>query len=203
MLPEDHLIEVDGLSVTSLARTAVDIARVTDYESAVAAVDSALRAGVTREYLGAVFDVCRCWPGARNASRAVAFGDGRAANPGESLSRVVLAAEGLPAPELQQTFVDGDGIVGTVDFCWRRQRVVGEFDGRLKYRVTPEADADLAGEVVWQEKLREDRLRDMGMEVVRWTWDDLERPAVLAARVRRAIARATSPAWSRPDRALG
>jgi hypothetical protein len=30
MLPEDHLIEVDGLSVTSLARTAVDIARVTD-----------------------------------------------------------------------------------------------------------------------------------------------------------------------------
>jgi len=39
--------------------------------------------------------------------------------------------------------------------------------------------------------LREDRLRDTGFEVIRYTWDEaLRRPERLAARVRAAFARA-------------
>ncbi len=48
------------------------------------------------------------------------------------------------------------------------------------------APADL-----FAEERREDRLRDAGREVVRYTWDDaLRRPDALAARVRRAFLRA-------------
>jgi hypothetical protein len=41
---------------------------------------------------------------------------------------------------------------------------VGEFDGRVKYGQS----ADL-----WAEKQREDRLRALGLAVVRWVWADV------------------------------
>jgi hypothetical protein len=44
--------------------------------------------------------------------------------------------------------------------------------------------------VVIREKLREDRLRDEGVAVVRWVWDDFKHPEALRARIRRALARA-------------
>jgi hypothetical protein len=37
--------------------------------------------------------------------------------------------------------------------------VVGEFDGKMKYRVPAGASAEEAAEGVWREKKREDRLR--------------------------------------------
>jgi hypothetical protein len=43
--------------------------------------------------------------------------------------------------------------------------------------------------VVWREKRREDALRDLGWQVVRWTWADLLQPWVLADRLQRAFAR--------------
>ena len=36
----------------------------------------------------------------------------------------------------------------------------------------------------------DDLLRDLGWQVVRWVWADLDRPAAIAERVRRALARA-------------
>jgi len=53
-----------------------------------------------------------------------------------------------------------------------------------------EGDIAAAAEVLWQEKRREDRLRALGLEVVRIVWADLYRPEALAARVRQAFARA-------------
>ena len=41
----------------------------------------------------------------------------------------------------------------------------------------------------FEEKRREDAVRDEGWEVVRWTWPDLASPERLANRVRRARAR--------------
>lgn len=60
--------------------------------------------------------------------------------------------------------------------------MVIEFDGLVKYAGSG-ADALIA------EKRREDRLRDLGYEVVRVTWADLAHPAELVARIRRAIDR--------------
>lgn len=43
---------------------------------------------------------------------------------------------------------------------------------------------------MFEEKRREDRLRELGFEVVRVTWTDLERPNIVLDRIRAAIARA-------------
>lgn len=75
-----------------------------------------------------------------------------------------------------------------VDFGWERQRTLGEFDGKVKYGRLLRL-GETAGDAVYREKAREDMLRDFGWEVVRWTWDDLSRPAVLADRLARAFAR--------------
>ncbi|MGY1671234.1 hypothetical protein [Geodermatophilus sp. SYSU D00710] len=44
------------------------------------------------------------------------------------------------------------------------------------------------GDAVFDEKRREDAIRDEGWGVVRWTWADLV-PAVLGPRLRRALER--------------
>jgi hypothetical protein len=129
------------MPVTSAARTAVDVARETDrFECAVAVFDSALRHGATREELAAALGRARSWPGARLASGALPLADGRADNPGESWSRVVLIGLGLPPDDLQVRLVDAQGLIGYVDFGW--DDVIGEFDGKLKYGVDEETDRE-------------------------------------------------------------
>ena len=43
--------------------------------------------------------------------------------------------------------------------------------------------------MIFEEKLREDAVRDLGLQVVRWIWRDLYRAGVLRERVLRAFAR--------------
>lgn len=177
------------LSVTSLARTAVDVARETDrFECALAVFDSALRAGVSRELLEEVMLRCRSWPGARIAGGALPLADGRAANPGESWSRAILVQQGVPPLDIQVPVYDGSRLVGIADFGW--DGVLGELDGRGKYGIGVDTDPTEAGRIVWREKLREDDIRDLGWELVRWTYADHYRPALIGAAVRRAQARA-------------
>jgi hypothetical protein len=45
-------------------------------------------------------------------------------------------------------------------------------------------------DVLFKEKRREDALRDLGWQIVRWLWADLYRPGVIRDRVLRAFARA-------------
>jgi hypothetical protein len=188
-LPNEHVTRTHSeLEVTSPARTAVDVARATErLECAVAAFDSALRLGVTRPELSQVMHRCRSWPGARFVATALSLADGRAANPGESWSRVVLTRQGVPPQDLQVAVYDDEGLIGYADFGW--PGVLGEFDGRLKYGIGAEDDPSVAASTLWTEKRREDRLR-VGHEVVRWTVADLYDPVRLAARVRAAQGRA-------------
>jgi len=176
-----------ALPVTTVQRTAMDVARETDrFEVAVAVFDSALRAGVPRADLDRELDRARSWPGARLASGALPLADGRAANPGESWSRVVLIQLGLEPLDLQVRLVDDHGLVGYADFGW--DRVIGEFDGKGKYGVGADVDPAKAGKIVYAEKLREDRIRRLGLGVARWGWAELYRPSVIAHRVRQAHA---------------
>ena len=118
-------------------------------------------------------------------NRAWDFADARSESPGESLSRALIAEMGFPAPSLQRT-ISTDAGSFRLDFCWEDQRIVGEFDGRMKYF----DDELLAGrdprEVLYREKQREDALRRAGWLVVRWAWGQLRRPHELANRLRRA-----------------
>jgi len=189
VLEADEIVELDDLPVTSLARTAVDCARMYPYDKAVAIGDAALRAGLPPKELAKSLERARCRTGMPQARRVAAFIGGRAESVGESKSRIVISGLGLAAPELQFEVFDASGRrIARTDFGWEAQRTVGEFDGKVKYgrlRRPGEEPED----AVFREKLREDLIRDLGWEVVRWTWSDLQQPQALADRLRRAFAR--------------
>jgi hypothetical protein len=189
-LPAHHvLMRGDGeMPTTTLARTAVDVGLTTDrFECMLAAIDSALHNGASRDQIDEVFDRCRGWPGARMLSGALSLADARSDNPGESWSRAILIGAGLAPDDLQTAIYDADGLIGRVDFRWKG--VVGEFDGKLKYKVPEGASADEAAEALWKEKRREDRLR-VDNEIARWGVAELHRPTRLVERVQAAMERA-------------
>ena len=93
----------------------------------------------------------------------------------------MIDALGFAPPELQAELRDASGLM-RVDFLWRTERIVLEFDGRVKYEAGS-AGTSSASDVVWREKLREDRIRRMGFGVVRVVWADLMRPDALRARL--------------------
>jgi hypothetical protein len=179
------------MPVTSLARTVLDLARTLPMTQAVAAGDRALALGLTRQELGACLCAMEHWPGVRAARRVVGFLDVRAESVGESVSCVRLMEEGLPRPELQREIFGPDGrLIARVDFYWDEHKTVGEFDGKIKYGrlLRPRQCVE---DVIFDEKVREDAVRDLGLQVIRWIWPDLYRTGVLRGRVRRAFARAS------------
>ena len=75
---------------------------------------------------------------------------------------------------------------GYADFGWGD--VIGEFDGKGKYGVGRVTDPHEAGQIVYAEKLREDRIRRSGLGVARWGWAELRRPSVIRHRIHQARA---------------
>ena len=189
-LTEADTTTIDGVPVTSLARTVLDLCRTVPIEQAVAAGDRALAFGLVRAVLEDRLAEMARWPGTRQARRALALLDPRSESAGESVSRVRLHEAGLPAPEPQHEIYGEDGrFVARVDFCWKEKRTIGEFDGKIKYGRSLKPGQSIE-DVLFEEKRREDALRDLGWQIVRWLWADLYRPGVIRDRVLRAFARA-------------
>ncbi|WP_242676738.1 hypothetical protein [Rhodococcus sp. ABRD24] len=189
-LPDQDVADLNGMPVTTVARTIADLCRTVPFEQAVVVGDSALTdPGLHLDDIGAALAYAKGRPGHPAARRALSFLDGRSESVGESRSRVVLANLGLPAPVLQPSLLDPDGLLlGRVDFLFPNEGVVGEFDGRVKYGkyLRP---GQSPGDAVFAEKQREDRIRDAGWEVTRWIWRDFRRPEVIGTRIRRAMSR--------------
>ena len=187
-LVDADIVEIDGMLVTSLARTLIDLARSTPFLSAVASLDAGtkpelellngtLRPGFERELLLERVMSMGASRGARSARLAIEFSDNRSASPGESLSRGQIHLCGLPAPELQVSFVSPEGVEDIVDFRWvqkqadRTVRLIGEFDGEVKYTRSEYLKGRTPADVVVAEKVREDRLRvNTNHSFVRWVW---------------------------------
>ena len=186
-LTDDDVVGVGTTAVTSIVRTVVDVARCVPFEKAVVVIDDALhRHLVTRPELERVLDRTPTARGTPAARRAVAFAHPGAGSPGESRSRVAMHRVGLAPPRSQWPITDSSGrLIATGDFGWPDQRVLGEFDGRMKYGrgLRP---GQSPGDAVVAEKLREDEVRDQDIRVVRWIWPELDRFQVVAARLERA-----------------
>jgi len=187
-LDPDEVVVIGDVGVTSLARTVVDLARTLPFEQAVVIADAALyRRLVTRASLEQALARSVRRPGNPAARRVIAFADGRSESVGESRSRVAVHRAGLPAPVLQWEVRSGTGrVLGRVDFGWPELRTVGEFDGRVKYGRLLRPGQD-PGDAVFEEKRREDALRDEDLRVTRWTWHDLDSFAPVAQRLRHAF----------------
>jgi hypothetical protein len=185
-LDAEEVVEIDGIAVTSLARTVVDLARSVGFEEAVVVADAALARSDPPD-LEEALDRAAGWRGAPAARRAVAFADGRSGSVGESRSRIAIAAAGLPPPVLQLEIRAARGrLVGYTDFGWPAYRTVGEFDGQIKYGRLLRPGQE-PGDAVFAEKVREDRIRASGLTVVRWTWSEIPRFEAVAERLRRAF----------------
>jgi hypothetical protein len=154
-----------------------------DAGDVLAVLDTVLRNGLaTRARLHEIASLFRGRAGVATARLLIDIADARAESPLESHSRMFFATVRLPTPETQVVLYDDHGrTVGRVDFLWREHRTIGEADGRLKY---------VGLDALYREKQREDRLRDLGFEVVRWDGSDIRQsPEATAARIRAAFAR--------------
>jgi hypothetical protein len=189
-LRDDEIVMVDGIGVTDPVRTALDLARSLPHEAAVVALDAALHRDLLQltDLRTRLFDIAGT-PGSRSAARAIAFADGRSESVGESRSRVILHRWGLAPSALQFEVNAPDGrFLGRTDFAWEERQVVGEFDGRVKYGRLLRPGQD-PGDAVFEEKRREDEIRDEGWGVIRWVWGELAVPHRFAGRVRRSLER--------------
>lgn len=177
-LPDGDVVEADGLLVTSVARTVLDLAVSATFVSAVASLDHALfvdtRGG--RQTLLSLDQLLECYARrmpfrAHARARAVVeFGETGAQTPIESASRVGMWKAGAPRPVLQQPFYDHLGFIGETDFDFPLHGIVGEADGDRKYLDPNFRSGRSAERVVLDDKRREDRLRAIGRRVSRWGW---------------------------------
>lgn len=206
-----HIVRREGLLVTDRIRTVLDLAAHIPFAEAVVPMDHVLRAdrirglaALTKAELDGAIEPNYSAAAARRIRAVLEFADPASGSAGESLSRALIRLAGFEAPVLQQEFVDAAGLVGYADFYWKQCKVVGEFDGEEKY-VKPEyLKGWTTSQAVIAEKKREDRMRALGLRVVRWHWADLmeagtlERKLAAAGVSRRRTRSAVIDSQTRP-----
>ncbi|GAA1748649.1 hypothetical protein [Agromyces humatus] len=174
----------DGIAVTSVIDTLIEVARTRPLLTALTMMDSALwvpRFGkgtpsTTIEALRAAYDALVPFPGSRRVAVVLERATHLAETPLETLSRVRIEELGFPRPELQVPVqrTRGGG-TAFLDFAWPAYGGWGEADGAGKYLGNPKADGDMRtpAEIVRNEKVRENDVRAVTTWVcARWEWDD-------------------------------
>lgn len=181
-----YVTEVEGIPVTTPARTVVDLGAVVGRRTVGLAFDAALRARLTT--LGDVQDVLN-----RVARRGrVGVGHARTVleerrawqadteSVLEDLFRQILSDAGLPPPRPQVRIRDSIGrVVARADFAYPGQRLAIELDG-FRYHSDPDAFVN--------DRVRQNALLSTGYRLLRYTARDLRlQPARVAAEVSRLL----------------
>lgn len=171
---------IDGLPVTAVARTLVDVCRMLPRLPAVWTIDDALGTGlVTVDEIRAATRRLTLAPGIRQFLRLLALTDPRAQSPLETQARLILVRAGLPQPEAQLRVTTPSGRHVYLDLAYPRSRVAIELDGRGTHDV-PEA--------LYRDRTRQNELLLCGWLVLRFTWYDVMRePERMVAAVRNAL----------------
>lgn len=155
-------IDIGGITVTSPARTAVDVARwAVSVDDMVCAVDSVCNAtGTPIAAVEAAAERMRGLHGVRRVASHLSDCDPRADSPQDTLVRLRIARSPLPAPVSQLRIRDADGRkIATADLGYPEWKVAIFYDG--SHHGNPEQ---------WRWDLRVNaRLADLGWQVVRIT----------------------------------
>lgn len=163
-----QIVEVDGVRVTSLARTALDVARGCRFERALVPLDHASALGASAEEFTRLARYMTGWPGSRVFRPAIAFANPLAESGLESMARGCALAQGLPAPTAQLPLVGASGASYRGDLAWPDAHVILEVDGREKY--------DVGASAVFAERTRQRDLTEAGWTVVRMTYEEIFQP---------------------------
>lgn len=200
-LRDTDIVFVDGIRVTSVARTAVDLARRQRLPSGQMPIDAAARillaelAGPSADLRTAVHDmdlrraasqeladVCRPmkgWKGVGFARQAILGAEPGSEGALETLSRLGILTSGLPKPEIGWPVYGKNGLRYWGDFAWPEFKIIGEADGALKYK---------SQERVIAERERQLELERNGWIVVRWNWHEaVVEPWIFIHRLREAF----------------
>jgi hypothetical protein len=173
-------VERSGFSVTGLEQTVIDLTASLPVTHGMPSLDFALSKASPRqldsESLRAWVSENRPFRGVRRVDAALDIATGLGESPLESLSLVRFAECGIPRPK-QQVEIETELGSYWVDFYWPDAGVVGEADGRAKYR---------SPEDLWREKRREDAIRARVNGFARWSWSDIWQPSRVPDRLRAA-----------------
>jgi hypothetical protein len=203
-LPEEFVEELDGLPVTTVARTAMDVARGLTLPDAMIVIDSAARALIEQasgedlrvlrstsrraqliplalEPLNHAFASVWTWPGTVVVRGAIELLDPVSESPHESRGRGWMYEARLPMPLTAYQVQGASGAWYVSEFAWEGPRVLGEVDGIEKYgRTGTEVSANVRAE-----RHRQEDLQDAGWTFVRWTTS--ERRVSVLQRIARTL----------------
>lgn len=186
-LPDEDVVELDGIPFVTAARSAADLIGRQPPELGLASLDVAIRSRATTA--PAVLRHLEEHPGLRGAPRirrVADLADGRARSRPESVMRWIWVVEaGLPRPLVNHSICDSWGVLlGEPDLLDEEAGLVGEYDGS-DHRGLARHTAD---------NVREEGFENRNLEVVRATSIDIwQRRRQYVARVlakhRRGLAR--------------
>lgn len=187
---DDEVQVIDGVAVTTVARTALDIARRYDVDRAVAALDAL--AGATHLKSADVEALAQRYRGARGiraAATAIDLMDAGAESPQETRIRLLLIRAGMPAPETQIPVHDEWGqLVAVLDMGWRDVMVGVDYEGIHHWSTRRDFSRGIR---------RHDTVTGLGWIDLRVTAEDTD--ASIVEWVRRARAEREVAARNRPD----
>ncbi len=188
---DEDIVDVNGFRTLSPLRCAIECGSMTTSESALVVLNSLLYKGLAdADELYRQFRAMGSWPGTRRLHVPVRLADCGAESVGESRGMWTFWTVGIPRPVTQFEVCDPDGTVrGTCDWGWPKARLLGEFDGEVKYGRLLRPGQD-AGAVVFAEKRREDEIRELsGYGMLRLIWSDFQRPRLIKDRFERLARR--------------
>lgn len=187
--------EVDGIPVTSIVDTVLDVVRFAREErEGIVALDHVLRREMREdrdpESLRATIDARRRefggGRGTASSKRLIAFADPLAESPLESISRHAIDRAGFPPPVLQKVWRLPGGRGARSDFYFEAANVIGEADGDAKYSLGPGSPEEAVLRAAKAERERDELLRALGPLTTHWTWADAWARTPLVTKLLRA-----------------
>lgn len=202
VLLEEDVTEVNGHKVVVPARAALESASLAGVEAGMVQISEVLRRGVSADELSERLARMTRWPGIAKVRLSLLWSSPQAESVGEVRSLYLFRMGRLPIPRMQVEMFDANGqSLGRVDFEWEDYWHCGEFDGLVKYgRLNPYSGANV-GQVLADEKVREDRIRGLPRGMSRWIFADFNRPDATCGRIRAAMEQSRR-LYGRPARAV-
>lgn len=186
-LAPEHVQLLDGIRVTTAARTGFDLGRRGTFADALVQVDGLCNAtSMQPRMIGHVADRCKGIRGVAQLREVLAVADAGAESPQESRLRLLIANAGLPRPRTQIEVRGLDGrVFARIDLGWEEWKVAVEYDGHHHWSNASQRAWDIE---------RTHRLEHLGWTVIRVSSLLLSRGATeLISRIRAALSVAGAP----------
>lgn len=162
-----NAIIVDNLLVASPARTICDLAKYDSPHSLLVSINHCLNKNLfAKNDFSLLIENRHNMRWKNMLKKALSFSSAKCDSPLETIAWIAINNAGFVIPSQQVVIRDKHNFVGRVDMYWeyKNRRIILELDGNIKY-------TDQASLI--DEKNREDKLRELGYEIIRASWNDV------------------------------